>query len=208
MAQYTKLFNTILMSTIWSEDDATRLVWITMLAMADQNGEVEATIPGLANAARVSIESAEEALEKLAAPDKYSRTPDWDGRRIEKFDGGWQLLNHEKYRRLASRADKKEADRARAQRYRERHARRDSSRNRHASGVQAEAEAEAEGESGSLRSPSGAREDSEEIALPDIVAIWPKRTGGRKRSKASLEASTSEAFRATSSLAPVAWFAF
>lgn len=98
MQGYTKLFNSILASTIWREDDKTRIVWITMLAMADKNGAVEASIPGLADMARVSIAECECALEKLSSPDKYSRTPDNEGRRIEAKSGGWFILNHPKYR--------------------------------------------------------------------------------------------------------------
>lgn len=98
MSGYTKLFNSILASTIWREDDKTRIVWITMLAMADKNGCVEASIPGLADMARVTIAECEAALEKLSSPDKYSRTPDNEGRRIETKLGGWYILNHPKYR--------------------------------------------------------------------------------------------------------------
>ena len=69
-----------------------------MLAMADRAGRVQASIPGLANRARVTLEECEHALERFMAPDRYSRTPDNDGRRIEPIDGGWRLLNYEKYR--------------------------------------------------------------------------------------------------------------
>ena len=69
-----------------------------MLAMADRKGRVWASVPGLANRARVSLEDTETALGTLLAPDRYSRTPDFDGRRIEPIDGGWKLLNHAKYR--------------------------------------------------------------------------------------------------------------
>ena len=48
MAGYTKLFNSILQSTIWREDDKTRIVWITLLAMADKNGIAETSLPSLA----------------------------------------------------------------------------------------------------------------------------------------------------------------
>jgi hypothetical protein len=71
-----------------------------MLAMSDRKGRVWASIPGLANRARVSLEDAEVALNTLSSPDKYSRTPDHEGRRIEPIDGGWVLLNHEKYRSI------------------------------------------------------------------------------------------------------------
>ena len=89
-----------------------------MLAMADQHGEVSASVPGLAAMANVSVEACEGALEALSSPDKYSRTPDNEGRRIAACDGGWRLLNHAKYRHLASAEDRraKDADRKRRQR--------------------------------------------------------------------------------------------
>lgn len=98
MPGYTKLFNSILASTIWREGDKVRIVWITLLAMADKNGVAEGSVPGLADFARVSIEDVERALEALQAPDKYSRTKEHEGRRIKAIEGGWLLLNHSKYR--------------------------------------------------------------------------------------------------------------
>jgi hypothetical protein len=123
MANYTKLFNSIITSTIWTEDDKTRIVWITMLAIADQHGEVQASIPGLARVSGVSLEAAETAINKFLAPDPYSRTPDDEGRRIEKIEGGWALLNHGKYRLMASAEDSKKANADRQKRHREKHTR-------------------------------------------------------------------------------------
>lgn len=104
---FTKLFSSITESTIWCEDAEVRIVWITMLAMCDKNGRVWGSIPGLANRARVSIEKAEEALQKFLSPDTYSRTKEYDGRRIEEIDGGWRLLNHEKYRAMRDEEERK-----------------------------------------------------------------------------------------------------
>lgn len=95
---FTKLFSSITESTIWCEPAATRLTWITMLAMADRHGRVWASIPGLANRARVTVSEVESALRTFLSPDPYSRTPDNEGRRVIDIDGGWQLLNHAKYR--------------------------------------------------------------------------------------------------------------
>jgi len=122
MANYTKLFNSIVTSTIWTEDDKTRIVWITMLAICDQNGEVQASIPGLARLSGVSVDDTEMAIGKLLSPDKHSRTPDHEGRRIVAIDGGWELLNHAKYRRMASLEDRKEATAKRVKRHRARNA--------------------------------------------------------------------------------------
>lgn len=120
MPNYTKLFSSIVTSTIWTEDDKTRIVWITMLAICDQHGEVHASIPGLARVAGVSLEDAEKAIEKFKAADHYSRTKDHEGRRLVEIPGGWELLNHGKYRRLASKIDKEENNAARQQRHRDR----------------------------------------------------------------------------------------
>lgn len=111
MSGYTKLFNSILASTIWREPNHVRLVWITMLAMKDARGIVEASIPGLADMARVSIDECEGALTTLRAPDPYSRTKDHEGRRIADVDGGFRILNHEKYRERMSAEDRKEYQR-------------------------------------------------------------------------------------------------
>jgi hypothetical protein len=119
MTGYTKLFNSILASTIWREDDKTRLVWITLLALTDKNGVVEASIPGLADLARVSLEDCERALANLHKPDKYSRSKDHDGRRIETVDGGWLVLNRAKYRDKMSADDRRERDRDRQRRHRQ-----------------------------------------------------------------------------------------
>ncbi len=93
MTGFTKLFASIVMSTIWREDDKTRIVWITLLALSDKDGVVEGSIPGLAHVASVSIEDCERALETLQKPDKYSRSPEHDSRRIEPVYGGWLILN-------------------------------------------------------------------------------------------------------------------
>lgn len=105
---YTKLFNSIVTSTIWLEDDRTRIVWITMLAMADKNGEVPGSVPGIARIAGVPTEDCRTAINKFLAPDPDSRTKTDEGRRIEEIDGGWVIINHTKYRNLASDSDRKE----------------------------------------------------------------------------------------------------
>jgi hypothetical protein len=117
---YIKLFSSLVTSTIWMEDDKTRIVWITMLAIADKNGEIQASIPGLARIAGVPVPDVEVAIKKFLAPDEHSRTPDDEGRRIEKIDGGWSLLNHAKYRAMASKDESKTSNAERQRRHRER----------------------------------------------------------------------------------------
>jgi len=79
-----------------------------MLAIADSFGNVFAAIPGLASVANVSIESTEKAVANLLAPDPYSRTKDFGGRRIEAIDGGWHILNYGKYRKMMDEEERRE----------------------------------------------------------------------------------------------------
>lgn len=117
---YTKLFSSIVTSTIWTENSDTCKVWVTMLAVANKHGEVHAAIPGLAQIAGLTVEVVESSIEKFLAPDKYSRTPDDEGRRIEAIEGGWLLLNHAKYRAMASKDEEKTASAKRQQAFRAR----------------------------------------------------------------------------------------
>ena len=120
MSGYTKLFNSILASTIWRADDKTRIVWITLLAMADKYGVAEGSIPGLADFARVSIEDCEHALVVLQSPDSYSRSKVQGGRRIEPVEGGWRLINHGMYRETMSADERREYLRVKQAEHRER----------------------------------------------------------------------------------------
>ena len=105
---YTKLFSEIIGSTVWRQPEHIRLVWVTMLALKDERHQVRCSIPGLADFARVPIDKCQDALKVLSSPDHYSRTKDHEGRRIEECDGGWFILNGEKFRRLMSEEDRKE----------------------------------------------------------------------------------------------------
>lgn len=109
MAGFTKLYSDIITSSIWSEDDHTRILWVTMLALADAEGFVPGSIPGLAPVARLTTEACRQSMAKLEAPDADSRTKDHDGRRVEPCDGGWMILNYAKFRSRRDLSDEPEA---------------------------------------------------------------------------------------------------
>jgi hypothetical protein len=115
---FTKLFSSILDSTLWQQPKETKIVWITMLAMSDRRGDVFASIPGLAVRAGVTLGECEDALKCLLSPDKYSRTKDFEGRRICEIDGGWNLLNYGKHRSLLSAEERREYNRMKQSEYR------------------------------------------------------------------------------------------
>lgn len=119
MDVYNKLFTKILDSSIWLEPTTTRIVWMTFIASMDEDGFVAFAAPGnVAGRARVTIEEAAAALEALEGPDPNSSDPDNDGRRIERVQGGWMVLNAGKYRAITTRIIEKEQTRQRVARHR------------------------------------------------------------------------------------------
>lgn len=98
MSGFTKLFASIVTSSLWCEDHVTLRVWVAMLATCNASGVVDGSVPGFASLCRVSVPELESVLERLLGPDEYSRTPDHEGRRIEAIPGGWQILNYAAYR--------------------------------------------------------------------------------------------------------------
>ncbi len=109
MSGFTKLFSSIVTSSLWVEDNITLRCWVAMLATADAEGVVEGSVPGFASLARVSVDELRGALARLSAPDPESRTPDHEGRRVEAIPGGWRILNYGAYR---ERGQGKEGSRA------------------------------------------------------------------------------------------------
>jgi hypothetical protein len=117
---YNKLFTKILDSSIWLETDATRIVWLTIIAAMDETGFVQfASVANLAHRARVTEQAADEAVRRLESPDPNSSDPDNAGCRIERVPGGWMVLNASKYRDLVTRAVSQEKTRLRVAKFRE-----------------------------------------------------------------------------------------
>ena len=116
---YTKLFTKILDSSVWLESVETRLVWFTFLASMDEDGFCPfASAANVSNRARISLKDTQAAIAKLEAPDPDSSDPEFEGRRIERIEGGWVVLNAAKYRMRRTRAMVRDAQRERARRYR------------------------------------------------------------------------------------------
>ena len=108
---FVKLYGSILRSSVWQQPIATKVVWITLLALADAGGFVVASIPGLAATAGVTLDECEAALACLLAPDRYSGSQVDEGRRIKPCRGGWIIINHREYRELRTERHVREAER-------------------------------------------------------------------------------------------------
>jgi len=157
---FAKLLSSITDSSIWDEDHETRIVWITLLAMADREGFVGAAITGISHRARVPLAATEKALARFMAPDKFSRNPDNDGRRLERAEGGWRLLNYAKIRNNLDAVSVREYE---AQRKREQRARKKSP------GQSPDSSASA--------SNSVSASASGTVEREDVAAVWREVTG-------------------------------
>ena len=198
MAGYTKLFNSILASTIWQGSKETKLLWITMLAMAGEDGIAHAAVPGLAHMSGLTLVETERALEDLCGPDKFSRTKDHEGRRVEEVDEGWLILNHAKYRAKMGADERREYKRLKQAEYRKRDNRKrvDKRSTRGQSGHKEESESESKPEAKERTNERPAREGKllDEIACPSCLRVgyltqsagrngnppgfWCRNTGG------------------------------
>jgi hypothetical protein len=105
MVGYTNLFREILTSSIWDESDETRLVWITLIALKGRDHVARVSLASLARLARVPLEAARLAMEKFL--DEYP----YEGRRIERVEGGWLIFNGEIYGRKMEQDEKREYNR-------------------------------------------------------------------------------------------------
>ena len=116
---YTKFWSSILDSAIWGEPDHVRLVWITLLAMKDGNGHVEASIDGIARRANLGFGLVEEALDYLqCAPDSVAE--DDESQRIEKVGRSWKILGNDDLQDLLDREQKRAYERNKKRRQRSR----------------------------------------------------------------------------------------
>ena len=120
---YGKIFDSIYDSTL-ADDWRAMITFQQMIVLCDADGTVDMTPHSIARRTGIPIEHIEAGLKILEAPDPYSRTPDQEGRRIERLDNhrpwGWSIINHAYYRALQDAETVREQNRIRKQRQRER----------------------------------------------------------------------------------------
>lgn len=119
---YGKIFESMYDGTL-AADWKAMVTFQQMIVLADFNGIVDYTPPAISRRTGIPLDIIEHGIEKLEAPDPYSRTPDDEGRRIRRMDEhrpwGWYIVNYEDYKTLASRAEERERARLRKQKQRE-----------------------------------------------------------------------------------------
>lgn len=94
-----------------------------LIVLADADGIVDMTPEAISSRTSIPLEIISKGIEILEAPDEFSRTPDQEGRRIERIDAhrpwGWHLVNHAKYAALRDSDTVRQQTRDRVRRHRE-----------------------------------------------------------------------------------------
>lgn len=98
MERYAPIFSRIVDSSLWVEPDYVVKIFLTLLAKKDADEIVRGSAFNIACWAKKTEAEVLDALKILSAPDTKRLEPQpFEGRRIEKVEGGWMLLNGGKY---------------------------------------------------------------------------------------------------------------
>jgi hypothetical protein len=98
---FTKLDEGILQSSIAGEEGDTFKIFILLLAACKSDGIAPVSPVFLSSISKISIDETMRHLSKLESPDIYSRSTENEGRRIRRVDGGFEIINYQKYREFS-----------------------------------------------------------------------------------------------------------
>ncbi len=119
---YGKVFECMYDGSL-SADWKAMIVFQQFIVLADCEGIVDYTPEALNRRTGIPLDIIEHGIEVLQQPDPFSRSTDFEGRRIALLDEdrpwGWSIVSYEYYRDLASREDKRIQDRDRKRKQRE-----------------------------------------------------------------------------------------
>ncbi len=119
---YGKIFEAMYDGTL-SADWKAMIVFQQFIVLADSEGIVDYTPAALSRRTGIPLDIFEHGIAKLQEPDPYSRSSEFDGKRIALLDEqrpwGWSIVNYEYYRDIASREDGRIKARERKQKQRE-----------------------------------------------------------------------------------------
>jgi len=108
---YGKIFASMYDGSIYGQWKAI-VTFQQMIALADKDGVLDMTAQALSARTSIPLNIIQEGIEILEAPDKVSRTPDEEGRRIIRLDEdrpwGWKITNYAKYREIRTAEERRE----------------------------------------------------------------------------------------------------
>ena len=189
---YVKLFNQILDSSI-ADDRRLRHFFTDLLLCSDAKGYVMMTEAAIARRIGATIDEVKWGIAELEKPDERSKTPENDGRRIERLDGvgyGWRILNYEQYRAMKDGDQMREATKLRVQRYRENknHSKNVTPCNAYVTHGNAITEEEEEAEGEEEKKTIATPKDAKTKTAIEIYKLYPKKVGKDAAIKAIIKA--------------------
>ncbi len=118
---YGKIFDSMYDGTL-ADDWRALITFQQMIVLCDADGIIDMTPSAIARRTGIPVEHIKAGVEILENPDPYSRTPDDEGRRIQRMDEskpwGWYIVNHNKYKALQDADTVREQNRLRKQKQR------------------------------------------------------------------------------------------
>lgn len=111
MSGYAKVFVSIYDGSLVQNWKAL-VTFQQFIILCDARGVVDMTIDAISRRTGIPRELISDGVAALESPDPESRSPESDGRRIERLDAhrtwGWRLVNYAHYRRLMSLDERRE----------------------------------------------------------------------------------------------------
>lgn len=115
---FTKLDDNLDGSSIFREPDDVFKVWMLILSKTRSDGLAPISADYISSITRKGDDEVERCLHVLMSPDPRSRSQNDEGRRISRVDGGFFVINYEKYRQRADAEGVREYERDRKRLYR------------------------------------------------------------------------------------------
>lgn len=125
MISWSPIWSMIVESSLWEEPYHVRVLFLTMLSLKDRDDIVRWDGYKLMKKANITPQECIEALKVLSSPDTRRKDfseleeQEFEGRRIEKVDEGWLILNGAKYRALMTKMGRAEYKAEKQRKYRE-----------------------------------------------------------------------------------------
>jgi uncharacterized membrane protein YgcG len=110
---FTKLDEDFFDSSLVDEGPIPVAIFVLLLSKAKADGIAHVAAPVVGNRLRLTPDQTAEGFRVLQAPDPNSRSLAHDGRRIERVDGGWLILNYQERRAKAHDESVREYERDR-----------------------------------------------------------------------------------------------
>lgn len=106
MNTWSPLFSSVVESSLWDEPLHVRVLFMTLLALKEQDQVVRKNEYQLRRAANIEGVQVAEALKILSRPDRKRPNQEHEGRRIKEVADGWLILNGELYEKQMRRVSK------------------------------------------------------------------------------------------------------